>query len=76
MNTLFVALSHRSIIQNAIQTLMYAVAAPIPGQTIRRTCVFFRPRQSSDKTYFKVVYGNGCSATVSSGSKNCTKVIT
>ena len=47
-----------------MQRLMYDVGTPIPGQTLRRTCVYFRPKQSQDRSYVRVIYGNGCSATV------------
>jgi hypothetical protein len=48
-----------------MQTLMFAVGTPIANSQQRTTCVYFRPRQSTDKTYFKIQYGNGCSAHVS-----------
>ncbi len=44
---------------------MYAVGTPIPGSNDRNACVYFRPRQSTDRTYFKIEYGDGCSANVS-----------
>lgn len=47
-----------------MQTLMYAVGTPIEGKSSRKTCVYFRPRLSQDKSYVKIVYGTGCSATV------------
>jgi hypothetical protein len=54
----------RQMITNAMLILMYAVGTPIPGSDERSACVYFRPRQSTDRTYFKIVYGNGCSANV------------
>lgn len=48
-----------------MNTLMYAVATPIANSNQRTACVFFRPREATDKVYLKVVYGNGCSANVS-----------
>jgi hypothetical protein len=48
-----------------MQTLMYAVGTPKANTQERTTCVFFRPRQSTDKAFVKIQYGNGCSATVS-----------
>jgi hypothetical protein len=51
-------------ITDAMQTLMFAVGTPIANSQQRTTCVYFRPRQSTDKTYFKIQYGNGCSAHV------------
>lgn len=47
-----------------MHTLMYAVGTPIPGQTSRRTCVYFRQREAQDRSYLRTVYGSGCSATV------------
>jgi len=54
----------RKTITDAMNTLMYAVGTPIAGSNQRNACIFFRPRQSTDKTYFKIQYGNGCSAHV------------
>jgi hypothetical protein len=51
-------------IVNAMRTLMYAVATPVDGTTTRNACIYFRPREATDKTYFKIQYGNGCSAHV------------
>jgi len=51
-------------ITDAMQTLMFAVGTPIANSQQRTACVFFRPRQATDKTYFKIQYGNGCSAHV------------
>jgi hypothetical protein len=51
-------------ITNAMQMLMYAVGTPIANSADRKACVFFRPRQSTDKVYFKIQYGTGCSANV------------
>jgi len=51
-------------ITDAMQTLMYAVGTPKPNSQERSACVFFRPRQATDKIYFKIQYGNGCSAHV------------
>ena len=60
-----------------MQTLMYAVGTPVPGQTTRRACVFFRPRQAQDRSYFKIVYGGGCSAIVRNHSyfQRCFRLI-
>jgi len=52
------------LIVQAMNTLMYAVAKPISGQSSRRACISFRPRQSSDRIYLRIVYGSGCSSTV------------
>jgi hypothetical protein len=54
----------RQKITDAMQALMYDVASPKPGTNERTACVFFRPRQAADKVYFKIQYGNGCSAHV------------
>jgi len=51
-------------ITDAMQTLMFAVGSPIAGSQNRKACVHFRPRESTDKTFFKIQYGNGCSANV------------
>jgi hypothetical protein len=51
-------------ITDAMQTLMYAVATPKANTQERTACVFFRPRTSTDKVYFKIQYGTGCSANV------------
>jgi hypothetical protein len=45
--------------------LMYDVATPIPGETNREVCAYFRPAQAGDREVLKIKYGNGCSATVS-----------
>jgi hypothetical protein len=55
----------RELIVNSMQKLMYDVATPVDGSDTRDACVYFRPRESTDKTYFKIQYGNGCSAHVS-----------
>ncbi|CAF2962633.1 unnamed protein product, partial [Rotaria sp. Silwood2] len=46
-----------------MKTLMYAVGTPMIGSTSRITCVYFRPRQSSDTNSLVIQYGTGCSAT-------------
>jgi len=51
-------------ITDAMQTLMYDVATPKANTAERTACIYFRPRQSTDKVYFKIQYGNGCSANV------------
>jgi len=51
-------------ITEAMHTLMYAVATPKPNTDERTVCVYFRPRQTTDKVYLKIQYGNGCSAHV------------
>ena len=61
----FLDANDQTTIRNAMQTLMYAVGTPIAGSTQRKSCVYFRPRQSGDTKYFKIQYGNGCSAHVS-----------
>jgi len=48
-----------------MQTLMFAVGTPIANSEQRTACIYFRPRQAADKAYFKIQYGNGCSAHVS-----------
>ena len=60
----FVATEHRNTILKAMQTMMYAVGTPIPGKSSRKTCIYFRPKQSQDKTYVQIGYGKGCSSTV------------
>jgi hypothetical protein len=55
----------RTTITNAMNQLMYAVGTPIPGNTTRTICVYFRPAVSGDKEILKIKYGNGCSASVS-----------
>jgi len=42
----------------------FRIKTPIADSQQRTACVFFRPRQSTDKNYFKIQYGNGCSAHV------------
>ena len=64
MNASLIASYHRSIIVQAMETLMYAVGTPIPGEMTRKMCVQFRPRQRGDRTFFGIGYGSGCSATV------------
>jgi hypothetical protein len=54
----------RKTITDAMQTLMYAVGTPIANSNQRNACVYFRPREASDTSYFKIQYGNGCSAIV------------
>jgi hypothetical protein len=51
-------------ITDAMNTLMYTVGTPIADSQQRTACIFFRPRQSTDKSFFKIQYGNGCSAHV------------
>jgi len=51
-------------ITDAMNTLMYDVATPKSGTTERAACIYFRPVQAGDKNYFKIQYGNGCSAHV------------
>jgi hypothetical protein len=51
-------------ITDAMQKLMFDVATPVPGANSRKACIYFRPRQATDTTYFKIQYGNGCSAHV------------
>jgi hypothetical protein len=51
-------------ITDAMNKLMFDVGTPKPDSADRTACVWFRPRQSTDKTYFKIQYGNGCSAHV------------
>jgi hypothetical protein len=47
-----------------MRTLMYAVGKPVVGSRWRKMCISFRPKKSSDQEYLRIVYGNGCSATV------------
>jgi len=54
----------KKTITDAMRTLMYAVATPKPNTTDRAACVFFRPRESTDKVYLKAQYGTGCSCHV------------
>jgi hypothetical protein len=54
----------RKKITDAMQTLMFAVGTPIANSEQRTACIYFRPRQAADKAYFKIQYGNGCSAHV------------
>jgi hypothetical protein len=55
----------RTTIIKAMNQLMFDVGTPIPGQSVRQVCVYFRPSQSTDKEVVKIQYGNGCSASVS-----------
>lgn len=55
---------HREMIVEAMQILMYAVANSVEGDTKRKACVYFRPREQGDKKILRITYGNGCSATV------------
>ncbi len=48
-----------------MRTLMYAVGTTIGRSKWRKMCVTFRPKTSSDQEYLRIVYGNGCSSTVS-----------
>jgi hypothetical protein len=57
-------MNDQKTITDAMHTLMYDVATPKPGTTERAACVYFRPRVSTDTVYFKIQYGNGCSAHV------------
>jgi hypothetical protein len=45
--------------------LMYDVGTAIPNETGRQVCIFFRPSQAGDKEILKILYGTGCSASVS-----------
>jgi len=63
MSAITVAKDQQTIL-NAMQTLMYAVGTPIADSNSRKACVYFRPRQATDTVYFKIQYGNGCSANV------------
>lgn len=60
--------THRTIIKNAMQTLMYAVGTESPGSTTRTACVYFRQRNDNDANFLTIQYGKGCSATVSGHS--------
>ncbi|CAF4864307.1 unnamed protein product [Rotaria sp. Silwood1] len=65
----------RNTITKAMNKLMYDVGTPVPDQTTRKVCVFFRPAQTGDKEVLKIQYGNGCSASIGYGSnyqKNLT----
>lgn len=54
----------RQMITNSMLMLMYYVATPVAGTDTRNACVYFRPREATDTVYFKIQYGNGCSANV------------
>ncbi|CAF0729251.1 unnamed protein product [Adineta steineri] len=54
----------RTTIINAMNQLMYDVGTPIPGNLARQVCVFFRPAEATDKEVLKILYGNGCSASI------------
>ena len=58
------AVAHQNYNFQAMQTLMYAVATPIPGQASRTSCVYFRLRTTEDQHYIRITYGEGCSGTV------------
>jgi len=51
-------------ITDAMQKLMYDVATPTNTSNQRTACIYFRPRQATDKVFFKIQYGTGCSAHV------------
>jgi len=57
-------LNDQKTITDAMQKLMYDVGTPTPGAVTRKVCIYFRPRQPTDTSYFKIQYGNGCSAHV------------
>ena len=59
-----VASRHRDMIVEAMQILMYAVATSVEGETKRKACVYFRPRERGDTKFFRITYGSGCSGTV------------
>lgn len=47
-----------------MKTLMYDTGTPIAWSISRYICVNFRPRQSTDKNYINIQYGNECGASV------------
>lgn len=51
-------------ITDAMNMLMYAVGTPIANSQQRTACIYLRPRQTADKNFIKIQYGNGCSAHV------------
>lgn len=59
----------RQLIITAMNQLMYDVGTPVPNEATREICVFFRPARSSDTDVLKVLYGNGCSATVNENKR-------
>ena len=63
--------AERTLIQDAMNQLMFDVGTPIPGQVARKVCVFFRPAVATDKEILTIQYGLGCSASVSGSVHSC-----
>ena len=53
------------MITDAMDTLMYDTGFPVEGLASRYPCVYFRPREPTDASYFTIRYGTGCNAHVS-----------
>ncbi|CAF3448765.1 unnamed protein product [Rotaria sp. Silwood2] len=66
--------AHRTMIEEAMNTLMNTTSRPIVGSIVRKPCITFQPKTSSDQVYLKIQYGTGCSATIgySTGEKRLT----
>jgi hypothetical protein len=57
-------MNDREMIINAMDTLMFDTGTLIAGSVSRYVCVYFRPRQPTDKIFLTIQYGNGCNAHV------------
>ena len=57
-------MNDRKMITDAMDLIMYDTGSSIEGSTWRNPCVYFRPRTSSDASYFTIQYGTGCNAHV------------
>ena len=55
----------RKKITDTMNDLMWDVGRQKPGTQERTACVYFRPRQASDRGYINIQYGTGCGALVS-----------
>jgi hypothetical protein len=64
MKCYFLAIEHRNIIIEAMNTPMYVVGTPIPGDIARDRSFSFRPVEESDEDFVRFGYGDGCSSTI------------
>ncbi|UJR33496.1 hypothetical protein I4U23_020941 [Adineta vaga] len=66
--TLITNAAHRTLIEQAMATLMSVTSSTVTGTAIRKDCVTFRPKAAGDGVFLKVQYGTGCSASVGYGT--------
>ncbi|CAF3050423.1 unnamed protein product [Rotaria sp. Silwood2] len=52
----------RDIVRNAMDWVVYDTGSPIADTNSRMPCVYFRPRETGDKTFLTIQYGQGCNA--------------